>query len=88
MTEGDVKPFKYDAFDGIDLIAGGPPCQPFSMGGKHGGYLDERDMFPQAVRAVREARPTAAVFENVQGLTRAAFADYFDYILCSWSSRH
>ena len=51
------------------------------MGGKHGGFLDERDMFPQAVRAVREARPRAFVFENVQGLTRAAFADYFDYIL-------
>lgn len=45
------------------------------MGGKHGGFLDERDMFPQAVR---EARPRTFVFENVQGLTRAAFADYFD----------
>lgn len=81
VTEGDVKHFKYDAFEGIDLITGGPPCQPFSMGGKHGGFLDERDMFPQAVRAVREARPRAFVFENVQGLTRAAFADYFDYIV-------
>lgn len=81
VTEGDVKQFKYEAFDDIDLITGGPPCQPFSMGGKHGGFLDERDMFPQAVRAVREARPRAFVFENVQGLTRAAFADYFDYIL-------
>lgn len=81
VTEGDVKNFKYDAFEGIDLITGGPPCQPFSMGGKHGGFLDERDMFPQAIRAVREARPRAFVFENVQGLTRAAFADYFDHIL-------
>lgn len=81
MTEGDVKLFKYDAFEVIDLITGGPPCQPFSMGGKHGGFLDERDMFPQAVRAVREVRPRAFVFENVQGLTRAAFFDYSDYIL-------
>lgn len=81
VTEGDVKNFKYDAFEGIDLITGGPPCQPFSMGGKHGGFLDERDMFPQAIRAVRETRPRAFVFENVQGLTRAAFADYFDHIL-------
>ncbi|SDH48926.1 MULTISPECIES: DNA cytosine methyltransferase [unclassified Duganella] len=81
VTEGDVKNFKYGAFEGIDLITGGPPCQPFSMGGKHGGFLDERDMFPQAIRAVREARPRTFVFENVQGLTRAAFADYFDYIL-------
>jgi len=81
VTEGDVRNFDYGAFEGIDLITGGPPCQPFSMGGKHGGFLDERDMFPQAVRAVRETRPRAFVFENVQGLTRAAFADYFDYIL-------
>lgn len=51
------------------------------MGGKHGGFLDKRDMFPEAIRAVREARPRAFVFENVQGLTRIAFADYFDYIL-------
>lgn len=51
------------------------------MDGKHSGCLDDRDMFTQTVRAVREARPRAFVFENVQGLTRAAFADYFDYIL-------
>jgi DNA (cytosine-5)-methyltransferase 1 len=81
VTEGDVKHFNYANHGGIDLITGGPPCQPFSMGGKHGGFLDERDMFPQAIRAVREARPRAFVFENVQGLTRAAFADYFSYIL-------
>ena len=65
MTEGDVKRFKYDAFDGIDLITGGPTFPPFSMAGKHGGFLDERDMFPQAMRAVHEARPRAFVFENV-----------------------
>lgn len=81
VTEGDVRHFRYDDHSGIDLVTGGPPCQPFSMGGKHGGFLDERDMFPQAIRAVREARPRAFVFENVKGLKRAAFADYFDYIL-------
>ena len=81
VTEGDVRDFNYANHDNIDLITGGPPCQPFSMGGKHGGFLDERDMFPQAVRAVREARPRAFTFENVQGLKRAAFADYFSYIL-------
>ncbi|GJJ05319.1 cytosine-specific methyltransferase [Duganella rhizosphaerae] len=81
VTEGDVREFKYDTFKGIDLITGGPPCQPFSMGGKHGGFLDERDMFPQAVRAVRETKPRAFVFENVKGLKRAAFSDYFNYIM-------
>lgn len=81
VTEGDVRKFNYTDYLDVDLITGGPPCQPFSMGGKHGGFLDERDMFPQAVRAVREVRPRAFVFENVQGLKRAAFADYFSYIL-------
>jgi DNA (cytosine-5)-methyltransferase 1 len=80
VTEGDVRNFDYSAFRNIDLITGGPPCQPFSLGGKHGGFLDVRDMFPQAIRAVRETRPRAFVFENVQGLTRAAFKDYFEYI--------
>ncbi len=81
VTEGDVCTFKYDGFQGLDLITGGPPCQPFSMGGKAGGFLDARDMFPQAIRAVRETRPRAFVFENVQGLKRAAFSDYLRYIL-------
>lgn len=81
VTEGDVREFSYEGFEGLDLVTGGPPCQPFSMGGKHGGFLDERDMFPQAIRAVREVRPRAFVFENVRGLTRAAFYNYFSYIL-------
>jgi DNA (cytosine-5)-methyltransferase 1 len=81
VIEGDVRDFAYTGFKGLDLITGGPPCQPFSMGGKHGGFLDERDMFPQAVRAVREVRPRAFVFENVRGLTRSNFYNYFSYIL-------
>jgi DNA (cytosine-5)-methyltransferase 1 len=67
--------------DKIDLLAGGPPCQPFSLGGKHQAYLDERDMFPQAIRAVRESRPRSFLIENVRGLTRSTFASYFEYIL-------
>ena len=68
-------------FSGISVISGGPPCQPFSLGGKHKAYNDERDMFPQAVRAVRELRPKAFVFENVKGLLRQSFSEYFHYIL-------
>jgi len=64
----------------VDLVSGGPPCQPFSIGGKHGGYNDVRDLFPEAVRAVRELRPRAFLFENVRGLTRTAFMSYFEYI--------
>ncbi|WP_179139865.1 DNA cytosine methyltransferase, partial [Brachyspira hyodysenteriae] len=62
------------------LVSGGPPCQPFSLGGKHRAYNDARDMFPQAIRAVREVRPQAFIFENVKGLTRASLRNYFEYI--------
>lgn len=78
---GDVRQFDYSPFEGkVDLVTGGPPCQPFSMGGRHRAFLDPRDMFPQAVRAVRELRPKAFVFENVKGLTRQAFTNYLEYI--------
>ena len=81
LIEGDVRGVDFAPFeDRLDLISGGPPCQPFSLGGKHGAYDDARDMFPQAIRAVREARPRAFIFENVKGLTRAAFRNYFEYI--------
>lgn len=76
----DVRQFSYQDLEGIDLVSGGPPCQPFSMGGKHNAHLDPRDMFPQAIRAVRELRPRAFVFENVKGLQRATFANYLEYI--------
>lgn len=65
----------------IDLIAGGPPCQPFSLGGKHNGNADTRDLFPYAIKAVRDLSPRAFVFENVKGLLRDTFAPYFSYIL-------
>lgn len=79
--EGDVRGFSFLEFqDQIELVTGGPPCQPFSLGGRHRAYLDQRDMWPQAVRAVRETRPSAFIFENVKGLTRATFETYFSYI--------
>lgn len=82
VFQGDVRTFDFSALPSdITLLSGGPPCQPFSLGGKHRGYSDERDMFPQAVRAVRELRPKAFLFENVKGLLRQSFAKYFEYIL-------
>lgn len=82
LYEGSVVNFDYmSVSDEIDLISGGPPCQPFSMGGKAKGNEDTRDMFPQAVRAIREKRPKAFVFENVKGLMRKSFVDYFEYIV-------
>lgn len=76
----DAKEFDYAALGDIELISGGPPCQPFSLGGKHRGYSDERDMFPTAVKAVRVLQPAAFIFENVKGITRPSFANYFQYI--------
>ena len=81
LTECDICEFDFRSMRGeIDLLSGGPPCQPFSMGGKHRGHRDDRDLFPQAIRAVRELRPRAFLFENVKGLTRRAFSNYFEYI--------
>ena len=49
LIEGDVRAFDFRPFeDKIDLVSGGPPCQPFSLGGKHRGHGDHRDMFPEA----------------------------------------
>ena len=81
VTEGDVRAVDFTKYEGkVQLISGGPPCQPFSLGGKHKAHGDQRDMFPQAIRAVREAKPKAFIFENVKGLTRATFRNYFEYI--------
>jgi len=65
----------------ITMVAGGPPCQPFSVAGKHQGKNDDRDMFPEAVRVVREIQPNSFVFENVKGLLTKSFSTYFEYIL-------
>ena len=78
---GDVSDIDYSAMrDDVDVVAGGPPCQPFSIGGNHRGPEDERNMWPEAVRAVREVRPKAFLFENVRGLLRPAFDDYLAYL--------
>ena len=79
--ENDARRIDYSKFvNPVSVISGGPPCQPFSLGGKHKGNMDERDMFPEAVRAVRELRPKAFIFENVKGLLRQSFSTYFEYI--------
>ncbi|KXF77857.1 multidrug DMT transporter [Paramesorhizobium deserti] len=80
--EGDVRDVDFRRLEGkIDLVTGGPPCQPFSIGGRHRAHDDSRDMWPEAVRAVREIRPRAFIFENVKGLTRETFSTYLGYIL-------
>lgn len=64
----------------VTLVAGGPPCQPFSAGGRSRGAEDARDMFPITASVIADLRPAAFIIENVRGLTRATFADYYEYI--------
>jgi len=78
----DVRTVDFTQFAGaLDLVAAGVPCQPFSLAGKHRGYRDERNLFPELFRAVAQARPRAVLVENVKGLLRPSFAAYFEYIL-------
>lgn len=82
LYPGDVTRLNLTAFQGqVDVLAGGPPCQPFSAGGVAKGDEDKRNMFPAMFKAVRQMRPKAVICENVRGLLRPSFADYFDYIL-------
>ena len=77
----DISKFDFTTIpDDIDLLSGGPPCQPWSLGGKHRAHRDERNLFPDVIRAVRELKPKAIVIENVKGLTRESFSRYFEYI--------
>ncbi|MBA2519595.1 MAG: DNA cytosine methyltransferase [Chloroflexia bacterium] len=80
ILQADARLVDFQSVGAVDLIAGGPPCQPFSLGGKHRGMDDTRDMIPQFVRAVREVAPAAFILENVRGLVRSSFRSYFSYV--------
>ena len=81
VVELDVHRFSGTGFRGVDLLAGGVPCPPFSIAGKQLGADDERDLFPQALRLVRECEPIAIMLENVRGLATARFASYRQQVL-------
>ena len=75
----DIRDIDFTGYkDDIDLVVGGPPCQPFSVSGKQLGTLDVRDMVPEFVRVVREVRPKAFLMENVKGLTSPRFMPYLE----------
>lgn len=81
FVRSDVRLINWSRYRGqANIVAGGPPCQPFSVGGKAAGHRDARDMWPEAIRAVREIQPDAFIFENVRGLLRPAFAEYVRWI--------
>jgi DNA (cytosine-5)-methyltransferase 1 len=80
LHEGDLNQFDAHAYKGIDLLAGGLPCPPFSVAGKQLGADDERNLFPAAIRLVDETRPKAIMIENVRGFLDAVFEDYRGFI--------
>lgn len=79
----DVRNFDGTPYRGVDLLAGGVPCPPFSIAGKQLGKDDERDLFPEAIRLIKEIRPRAVMLENVRGFLDSSFEEYRKYILKS-----
>ena len=74
--KGDVRVHEFSRYRGVDIVHGGPPCQPFSIAGKQGGAEDPRNMWPDFVRCVLEARPKAFVAENVPGMLDKKFESF------------
>jgi DNA (cytosine-5)-methyltransferase 1 len=82
VVNADLRHHDFSEFeDEVTLLTAGVPCQPFSLGGKHLGHEDERNLFPIAIKAVRQIRPRAILFENVKGLLRGTFREFFEYVL-------
>ena len=95
VIEADLRDWEPDrSLVGVDLLAGGVPCPPFSVAGKHLGRDDERDLFPEIIRLAYELRPRALMIENVRGLLSRKFDGYRDeiarelkemgYEICGW----
>lgn len=81
VIEGSVTDVDGRDFRGIDLLAGGVPCPPFSIAGKQLGRHDERDLFPEALRLIAETKPAAVMLENVPGFALARFEEYRSRLL-------
>lgn len=79
----DVREINWRKISTLDLISGGPPCQPFGIGGKKLGHDDHRDMWPEAIRAIRESKPRMFLFENVRNLASPRFQPYLNWIIGS-----
>jgi DNA (cytosine-5)-methyltransferase 1 len=81
LFETDVNQFDCKTIKNpVDMVSAGVPCQPWSIGGKHRGQDDDRNLFPETLRIIRELQPKVILIENVKGLLRKSFASYFGYI--------
>jgi DNA (cytosine-5)-methyltransferase 1 len=81
VLQGDLRRFSAKRYFGIDLLAGGVPCPPFSVAGKQLGHMDERDLFPEALRLVKECNPKAVMLENVKAILDDKFSPYREKII-------
>lgn len=79
----DIHEFDGKPFEGIDLLAGGVPCPPFSIASKQLGEKDERDLFPETIRLISEIKPRAIMLENVRGFLDKKFDNYREHIINS-----
>ncbi len=86
VIAGDIHAIHGRQFEGVDLVAGGVPCPPFSIAGKQLGSDDERDLFPAALRIIEQARPAAIMLENVRGLASKRFDGYRTELLTRLST--
>lgn len=81
LFQTDARAFDYSTISKpIALLSAGPPCQPFSLGGRGLANADVRDMFPEAIRAIRDLKPKAFILENVKGILRVGVSSYLDYV--------
>src|SRR5262249_19435687 len=80
MVQGDITTFDAKPYRGVDLVAGGLPCPPFSVAGRQRGEADERNLFPAAFRIIQQAQPKAVMIENVRGLLDKRFEYYRELI--------
>ncbi len=82
LVSGDIHKLNFSEWRGqVDVVAGGVPCQPWSLGGAHRGDMDLRNLWPEFARAIHETQPRAFLAENVRGLLRSSFREYWSYTL-------
>ncbi|MBF0143563.1 MAG: DNA (cytosine-5-)-methyltransferase [Magnetococcales bacterium] len=76
---GDVRKVDWSSYSGkIDVIHGGPPCQPFSIAGQQKGKLDDRNMWSEFIRAIHGINPICFVGENVTGILDSKFSQFVE----------
>ncbi len=86
VYQSDIRLLDFKRFQGVDLLVGGPPCQPFSSGGKRLAQSDGRDMLPEYIRCLSEIRPGMFLMENVPGLLSKTRRSYFSWVVDSFTS--